>query len=150
MLLLQQGLGFLVEVLINHLCHVHNYDRLSPSFKAIVMTISATSEPQSYSQAFDRPEWQQDMQAELDALKANNTWSVVSLPPGHYTVGCRWVYKLKYHANGSIERHKARLVAKGYTQQQGVDYMDTFSPVAKLVIVKLLLALTSINGWFLH
>ncbi|CAJ2645753.1 unnamed protein product [Trifolium pratense] len=90
------------------------------------------------------------MQEEIDALNANNTWSIVDLPKGKVPIGCKWVYRVKYHANGSIERYKARLVVKGYTQLEGVDYFDTFSPVAKLTTVKTLLALASIKGWYLE
>lgn len=62
------------------------------------------------------PEWRQAMTLELDALKSNDTWSVVPLPTDKHTIGCKWVYKVKYKSNGSVERHKDRLVAKGYTQ----------------------------------
>ena len=92
------------------------------------------------------PEWQRAMSAELQALESNNSWSLTTLPLGKHLVRCKWVYKIKYRADGSLECYKARLVTKGYTQQEGVDYLDTFSPVAKLVTVKVLLALAQIFG----
>jgi len=90
------------------------------------------------------------MQAELQALQLNNTWTLTTLPPHKTVIGCRWVYKIKYQVDGSIERYKARLVAKGYTQMEGLDYLDTFSPVAKLTTVHLLLALAALHNWHLH
>jgi len=64
---------------------------------------------------------------ELQALPANNTWSLVQLPSGKPVVGCRWIYKVKYKADGTLERYKARLVAQGFTQTKGVDFFKTFS-----------------------
>lgn len=89
------------------------------------------------------PKWQEAMQVELDALEQNHTWFVIPLPKGKHTFGCRWIYKIKYRSDGSLDRHKARLVAKGYTQQEGIDFVETFSLVAKLVTVKALLALAA-------
>ena len=87
------------------------------------------------------------MKAELDAMEDNKTWSVVPLPKRKHSIGCKWVYKIKYHADGTIERYMARLVAKGYNQQEGVDFLDTFLLVAKLVTVKVLLALAASHHW---
>lgn len=83
------------------------------------------------------------MNVELQALADNHTWTLVDLPPGKVPIGCRWVYKVKYREDGSIERYKARLVEKGYTQMEGVDYFDTFSPVAKITTVRVLLSIAS-------
>ncbi|XP_019190647.1 PREDICTED: uncharacterized protein LOC109185128 [Ipomoea nil] len=92
-------------------------------------------------------EWRQAMEAEINALNQNKTWILTELPAGKTPIGCRWVYKVKHRADGSIERYKARLVAKGYTQQLGVDYIETFSPVARMTTIKTFLAMAAIKGW---
>lgn len=78
------------------------------------------------------------MQAEIAALEANQTWTLTPLPLGKKSIGCKWVYKIKYKPDSSVERYKARLVAKGYNQTEGLDYRETFAPVAKLVTMRVL------------
>lgn len=89
------------------------------------------------------------MDSYLSALEANNTWSIISLPPVKSPIDCKWVYKLKFRVDGTLERYKARLVARGFTQRVGIDYVETFSPVAKLFTIKTLLSLAAIFGWHL-
>ncbi|RVW90476.1 Retrovirus-related Pol polyprotein from transposon RE1 [Vitis vinifera] len=92
------------------LSDVISYNKLSPSFRAFSISISTITEPTTYAEAVVVPEWQHAMRAELQALESNNTWSLCTLPPGKTAVGCKWLYRVKYHADGSIERYKARLV----------------------------------------
>ena len=89
------------------------------------------------------------MATEISSLEANHTWVLTPLPSHKRTIGCKWVYEVKYRFDGSIERYKARLVTKGFTQKEGLDYLETFSRVAKLVSVKSLLPIAAVQGWFL-
>jgi len=114
------------------------------------------TEPNSYRDAIssiDAPRWREAIQVELDALNKNRTWEFVdrkSLPLDRQPIGCRWIFKRKLNPDGSISRYKARLVAKGYAQQEGIDYSETFAPVAKLSSIRVILTIGAIYDLVIH
>jgi hypothetical protein len=127
-----------------------------PSFKlrtALSARVQDLMEPSSYKDAMKSQysvQWKAATKEELDALDRNRTWDLVDkdslLRSGKRLIGCKWVYKLKRNASGS-KRFKARLVIKGYEQEYGIDYQETFAPVAKFVSIRILFALAAQFDW---
>lgn len=131
--------------------HAHvTYDNVSCAHAAFLSALSSVKEPTTFEEANSEPVWKQAMKDELQALDANRTWNIVKLPIGKKAVGSRWVYKIKYNNDGTIERYKARLVARGFTQTYGVDYTETFAPVAKMNTFRVLLSLAVNHDWKLY
>ena len=104
-------------------------------------------EPKSVKQALESSEWFAVMQEEYNALTKNKTWDLVSLLAGRQAIGCKWVFRIKENADGSINRYKAGLIAKGFHQVHGFDFHETFSPVVKLITIRVVLTLALSQGW---
>lgn len=90
------------------------------------------------------------MQKELDALEQNKTWVLTDLPPRKRVITSKWLYRVKYKQDMTIDKYKTRLIAKRYNQLAGIDYHDNFSSVAKLVTVRLFLVLAAKFQWLIH
>jgi hypothetical protein len=112
--------------------------------------VSETHDPETFAEASGHPDWDTTMNEEYRSLMENDTWDLVPLPKGRKLIRCKWVYRTKYASDGSIERHKARLVAKGFSQVEGIDYNETFAPVAKMNSIRLVLALAASHKWEVH
>jgi len=91
--------------------------------------------------------WHEEIDVEIDATEINETWELVDLPQGKDIIGVKWVYKTKHKMNGSIERYKAGLVVKGYSQKLGIDYIETFAPIARLDTISIVLEITCQFKW---
>jgi len=117
--------------------------QLNDSSKAFLASIENVSDPVTLYEAVKEPKWCQAMDVELRALEENGTWTVTSLPPGKKAIGCKWTYRTKFKSDGNIDKCKARLVALDCRQKFGVDYWETFAPVAKMTTVRTLLAVAS-------
>ena len=127
-----------------------SYDHLSSSLSVFLASIDSISIPKIVTEALNHPGWKNAMLEEIRALEDNHTWKLVDLPQGKKVVGCKWVFTVKVNTNGSMARLKAKLVAKGYAQTYGVDYSDTFSPIAKLNSVRLFISITTSQQWMIH
>ncbi|PKU88027.1 Retrovirus-related Pol polyprotein from transposon TNT 1-94 [Dendrobium catenatum] len=105
------------------------------------------ADPTTYAEANKSVEWRQAMAAEFLALQQQGTWDLVQPPSDATVLGCKWTYRTKLHSDGSVAKHKARLVAQGNHQEYGLDYTETFSPVAKLPTIRILLAIALHYDW---
>ncbi|KAM0002129.1 putative RNA-directed DNA polymerase [Helianthus debilis subsp. tardiflorus] len=117
---------------------------------ALHVALSTNTEPRGFKTAAKDPKWMAAMVDEIQALRHNNTWTLVPRPSCTNVVGSKWVFRIKYHSDGSIDRYKARLVAQGFTQIPGLDYSHTFSPVVKASTIRIVLSLAVLNKWNLH
>jgi Reverse transcriptase (RNA-dependent DNA polymerase) len=113
-------------------------------------SLELETEPTCYTQAVKTQHWRTAMASELNALATNNTWQLVEPPSNCNIVGSKLLFKIKRKADGTIERYKARLVAKGYTQEEGLDYFETFSPVVKPTTIRTVLTVALAQQWHIH
>lgn len=114
---------------------IQNYilhSQISPNHQAYIMSLSCETKPTNYQVESRDPRWAKAMETEIDALNKKHTWEFVDMPIDASFIGSKWVYKIKRHTDGSIERFKACSVGQGFNQNDGLDYFETFSPVAKI------------------
>ena len=110
----------------------------------VAQDVGELTKPTSYKEAISDGEsekWLKAMKAEIQSMYDNQVWDLVDLPNGSKPVGCKWVFKKKTDVDGKVQTFKARLLAKGFTQTQGIEYDETFSPVATLKCIRILMAI---------
>ena len=110
----------------------------------------AIYEPADHDETLKESKWKDAMKEELFMIEKNKTWELVDRPQERKVIGVKWVFRTKLNADGSVNKYKARLVVKGYAQIFGVDYSETFAPVARLDTIILLLAISAQLGWKVH
>ena len=119
----------------------------------ILIVLNTEEDPKCFNKAMssrDAAFWKEAVNDEIDSILSNNTWVLVDLPPGSKPIGCKWVFRRKYDTDRSIQTFKARLVAKGFRQKEGINYFDTYAPVARITFIRVLLALASLYNLYMH
>ncbi|XP_060208742.1 uncharacterized mitochondrial protein AtMg00820-like [Lycium barbarum] len=107
----------------------------------------ACMEPENYEEAIKHDVWKTAMVEEIRMIEKNNTWELVDVPKEREVVSLKWIYKIKLNQEGEIQKHKARLVARGFTQKPGIDFYETFSPVARLETIRTLIVVVAQKKW---
>ncbi|KAK4394115.1 Retrovirus-related Pol polyprotein from transposon TNT 1-94 [Sesamum angolense] len=127
--------------------------RIVKDFGSNFVTYNINDDPVTFKDAMassEAKQWKEAVKSEMDSIVSNGTWVLVDLPPGYTTIGCEWIFKKKLKPDGSVDKFKARLVAKGFKQKEGIDYFDTYSLVARLTTVRVLIALASVYNLLIH
>lgn len=125
----------------------------NPHALTAVSTMTDSEEPASFSEAMqsnDRQQWEHAAREEMASIQQAGTWTLTPLPAGRQAIGCKWVLKVKRKADGTVDRYKMRLVAKGFSQKEGIDYDETFAPVAKFAAIRALLSMAAYHNLEIH
>jgi hypothetical protein len=123
---------------------------VSPAYRTFIASLQGVSIPKDWRCTKQNPRWKEAMEEELHALMRNKTCELALLLEGKKVLGFKWIFTVKQTPQGKIDRYKARLVAKGYSQTYGIDYDETFAPVAKMGTVRTLISCAANFGWSLH
>jgi hypothetical protein len=107
-------------------------------------------EPTCFEEAIQKKEWADAMTEEYQSIIKNDVWEIVPKPKSKDVVSSKWIFKIKHATDGSIEKYKARFVARGFSQKEGIDYEETFAPVARYTSIRTILALAAKMKWKLH
>jgi hypothetical protein len=107
-------------------------------------------EPTFFEETIQRKEWVDSMIEEYQSIMKNGVWEIVPRPKSKDVVSYRWLFKIKHVADGSIEKYKARFVARGFSQKEGIDYEETFTPMAKYTSIRTIKSLAAKMKWKLH
>ena len=108
------------------------------------------AETSTYKEASSQHVWNDAMIEEYSSIMKNYVWEVVPRPTGKSVVTSKWLYKIKHAAADNIEKYKARFVARAFTKKEGIDYDETFAPVARYTTIKTIISLAVVFGWKLH
>ncbi|KAK1646723.1 hypothetical protein QYE76_064528 [Lolium multiflorum] len=152
-LLCRDGFKIVIEKDDNEAPKRSKRRRIEKSFGDDFIVYLVDDTPTSIAEAYASPDaddWKEAVHNEMDSILSNGTWELSERPHGCKPVGCKWVFKKKLRPDGTIEKYKARLVAKGYTQREGEDYFDTYSPVARLTTIRVLLSMAASYGLIVH
>jgi hypothetical protein len=114
------------------------------------MPLELQSENLTFQQVHADPHWQIAMQEEINSIRQNDTWTLLELPPDKKAISSRWVYKVKPGSHGKPSRYKARLVARGFEQKDGIDFLETFTPVVRWETIRILIAIATHLNWPIH
>ena len=115
-----------------------------------LMSKCIVTEPYSFQEEVNQPIWVDAMVEEYDSFVKNSAWDIVPRPVGKSVVGSRWMYKVKKVVDGSVENYKAKFLAQRFSQIEGIDYDETFTPIKRYSSIRSILALSVQMGWHIH
>ncbi|KAJ9565483.1 hypothetical protein OSB04_001449 [Centaurea solstitialis] len=121
--------------------------------REVIFSINIDDDPKTFKEAMssrDASLWKEAINDEMDSILSNGTWELTDLPKGAIPIGSKWIFKRKRHPDGTVLAFKARLVAKGYRQREGIDYFDTYAPVARISSIRTLIAISALKGLYIH